>query len=264
MTSAEDGKKKKRRTRKRPAPASEKRKRAADAPDANGGLTGKQALALWELVLTGDGKSASKRAVKLKLPEVKGLEGAGLLTIESGPRKKNPLWRSKVHLTDEAWAWANQQGLKGHLSRSPVAARLLEKLLGKIGHYLETHDLPLDHVLRPRRAEVEPGDPVSSPPEERPAATPGQVAPATLEERIRAAYLRITGGFLNEYVRLALLRAELRGEPAEAVDAELRAMQQRGGAVLYPIDAPQRLRPEDDAAALRVAGERRDLLCIRG
>lgn len=245
MTSAEDGKKKKRRTRKRPAPASEKRKRAADAPDANGGLTGKQALALWELVLLGDGKSASKRAVKLTPVEVKGLENAGFVTIESGRTKRGPMWGSKLHLTDEAWAWANQQGLKGHLSRSPVAARLLEKLLGKIGHYLETHDLPLDHVLRPRRAEVEP-------------------APATLEERIRAAYLRVTGGSLNKYVRLALLRAELRGEPAEAVDAELRAMQQRGGAVLYPIDAPQRLRPEDDAAALRVAGERRDLLCIRG
>jgi hypothetical protein len=41
-------------------------------------------------------------------------------------------------------------------------------------------------------------------------------------------------------------------------------MQERGGAVLYPIDDPQRLRPEDDAAALRVSGERRDLLCIEG
>lgn len=263
MTRAEDGKKK-RGIRKRSAPAPEKQKRAASAPDANGGLTGKQQLALWELVLTGDGKSASKRSVKLKLSEVKGLESAGLVTIENGPRKKEPPWGSKLHLTDEAWAWANQQGLKGHLSRSPVAAHLLEALLRKIGDYLEMHELPLDHVLRPRRAEVEPDGAVSTAAEERPDTTPHQVTPPTLEERIRAAYLRVTGGCLNEYVRLALLRAELRGEAAEAVDAELRAMQQRGGAVLYPIDVPQRLRPEDEAAALRVGGERRDLLCIRG
>lgn len=39
-------------------------------------------------------------------------------------------------------------------------------------------------------------------------------------------------------------------------------MQQRGGAVLYAIDDLQRIRPEDTVAALRVAGERRDLLII--
>jgi 2'-5' RNA ligase len=83
-----------------------------------------------------------------------------------------------------------------------------------------------------------------------------------LEERIRAAYLRVTGGKLNESVTLAKLRAELPGAPREAVDEELRRMQQEHVAVLYPIDDPRRLRPEDHAAAMRVAGERRDIVAL--
>ncbi|KYF64287.1 hypothetical protein BE04_38845 [Sorangium cellulosum] len=67
---------------------------------------------------------------------------------------------------------------------------------------------------------------------------------------------------MNEFVRLAQLRAQLGDAPADAVDAALRQMQRQGGAVLYPIDDPQRIRPEDDAAALQVSGERRDLFCI--
>lgn len=79
-------------------------------------------------------------------------------------------------------------------------------------------------------------------------------------EQIRAAYLRLTGGRLNQYVRLAPLRAELGSVARDAVDAALVELQQRGEAVLYPIDDPRRLRPEDAGAALRVSGERRDLL----
>lgn len=88
-------------------------------------------------------------------------------------------------------------------------------------------------------------------------------APTTLEARIRAAYLLATGGVMNTHIKLARLRAALNGEPAEAVNEELRRMQQQGSTLLYPIDDPQRLRPEDEAAAMRVAGERRDLVCIK-
>lgn len=264
MTTAEEAQKK-RRSGKRKASASGKQKKTEQAPEANGGLTGKQVLALWELILTGDGKTASKRRVRLAPSETQGLVSARLVSIESGPRKKTPTWGAKLHLADEAWEWANQGGLKARLSPTKAAVPVLAALLGKLGGYLKTHDLALDHFLRPRReeTETEPGGAVPSAVDERTDATPREAAPIALEERIRAAYLRVTGGALNEYVRLALLRTELPGEPREAVDAELRAMQQQGGAVLYPIDDPQRLRPEDAAAALQVSGERRDLLCIK-
>ncbi len=84
-----------------------------------------------------------------------------------------------------------------------------------------------------------------------------------VEQIVRSAYLRVTGGKLNEYVKLADLRAALPTLDRETVDAELKAMQRRGEAVLYPIDDPRRIRPGDDAAALKVSGERRDLFLLR-
>ena len=243
-------------------------------------MTGKQALALWELVIKGDGTTAGQRSIKLDQSEVKGLESARLITVEKGPRKKDPAWGSKLHVTDAGWDWVNQQGFTARLSQTRAAVPVLAALLDKVGKYLKIHDLALDHLLRPRRADAEHDEATSTavaqrtepaPGDAAPAATvderggpaPGEAAPAALEARIRAAYLHVTGGALNQYVRLALLRARLGDEQAEAVDAALRGMQQRGGAVLYPIDDPQRLRPEDDAAALQVSGERRDLLCIK-
>lgn len=257
----EDDAQKRNASKRSTSPAREKRKRGGEE-GANGGLTGKQVLALWELVLKGDGKTATQRSVKLDKDEVKGLESAGLVTVESGKRKNDPAYGSKIHVTDAGWAWANHQGLSASLSQSSLAAGLLQVLLTKIDDYLKVHELALDQLLRPRRTAGKPGAMASTAGEERSEPSPSDVAPATLAARIRAAYLHVTGGDLNQYIRLALVRAELRDEAVEAVDAELRAMQQRGGAVLYPIDDPKRLRPEDDAAALRVSGERRDLLCI--
>jgi len=256
------------RKRKTPAPKPPKPPKPPTKPEdvqkANGGLTGKQALALWELIVMGDAKLVTKLSAKLEQAEVKGLESAGLVTVQRRPRKTNPNYGSKLYVTDEAWDWANRHGFRAILSRTPVAASVLEALLAKVGAYLEVHDLALHHLLRPRRDEPEPSESAAPASEERIDPAAHEADPAALEGRIRAAYLRVTSGALNQYVRLALLRAELRDEAVDAVDAELRAMQQRGGAILYPLDDPQALRPEDDAAALRVSGERRDLLFIKG
>lgn len=263
MTTKDDARKS-RATKKRANGASG-RPKGGDAQQANGGLTGKQVLALWELVLKGDGTIASKRSIKLNQSEVKELERARLVTLESGKRRKNdPSYGAKLYLTDAGWAWANRQGLTTRLSRTKAAVPLFEVFLAKIHNYLEVHGLALDHLLRPRRADAE-HDGAGAAAVAQPAGpAPNEPASSALEERIRAAYLQATGGALNEYVRLALLRDHLRDMPVEVVDAELIAMQRRGSAVLYPIDDPQRRLPEDDAAALRVSGERRDLLCIKG
>jgi hypothetical protein len=233
--------------RKKAAPPSQKN---GHVPGGNGDLTPLEVLALWELIVGGDGKIAAQLSVKKrKGATLEGLKKAHLIRVEPGPEKERPGRKSKLYVTEKGWAWANHQGFAVSFSRkSGAVAPVLETLLDKIGAYLKVHGLALDHLLRPRLPESE----------------TEEAAAASLEERIRAAYLQVSGGVLNQYVRLALLRAELRNEPFEAVNAELRGMQQRGGAVLYPIDDPQRLRPEDDAAAVRVSGERRDLLCIRG
>ncbi|WP_437731157.1 hypothetical protein [Sorangium sp. So ce1335] len=252
---------KRRATRKRTRPARQKRT-ASDVERANGGLTGKQAFALWALLLTGDGKPLSQQKVTLDRATLKALEGARLITIEPGTRKNDPAYGAKFHVADEGWAWANGQGLAAVLSRTPSAATVLEALLARLARYMEVHGLALDHLLRPRPAAPEPAESASTPHEPLGAPALRAVEPAALEAPIRAAYLRVTGGVLNEFVRLAQLRAQLGDAPADAVDAALRQMQRQGGAVLYPIDDPQRIRPEDDAAALQVSGERRDLFCI--
>jgi hypothetical protein len=258
MTTEEGAKKKVR--KKKPAGRAVPKEASAAVPASR--LTGMQSLALWELVLEGDGKTAKSRFVSLDRADLKGLESAGMITIVPGPRKKTPTYGEKVYLTDAAWEWANRSGLEAHLARTPVAARVLQAFLSKVKQFLEVQELALDHLLRPRRPTAEPEETTHPSSGEHAETAPPATVAADMEQRIRAAYLRVTQGALNEYVRLALLRAELAGEPIEAVDAELRAMQQRGNAVLYPIDDPQRIRPEDDAAAMRVSGERRDLLCI--
>jgi hypothetical protein len=230
-------------------------RRAATAKATNGGLTARAVLAMWELIITGDGKIASQRSVRLEQPDVRSLVKAGLVTIENGPQATRPTWMSKLHVTDKGWAWANQQGLAVQVPSVQATALVFQALLAKIGAYLQINQLGLHQVLAPRPPEspVEPTSP-----------EPAAAAPTTLEARIRAAYLLATGGVMNQHIKLAHLRAALDGEPAEAVNEELRRMQQRGSTLLYPIDDPQRLRPEDEAAAMRVAGERRDLVCIRG
>ncbi|WP_437596881.1 hypothetical protein WMF28_30315 [Sorangium sp. So ce590] len=260
MTTTADAQKK-RATKKQTRPAQEKRT-ASDVERANGGLTGMQVFALWVLLLTGDGKPLSQQKVKLDRAALKGLENRRLITIEPGRRKKDPAYGAKFHVTDEGWAWANGQGLAAAFARTPSAAMLLEELLARLGRYIEVHGLALDHLLRPRTVEQAATENASTRHETPGASAPRDAEPAAIEEQIRAAYLRVTGGVLNEYVRLALLRAQLGDVPVEAVDTELRQMQRRGGAVLYPIGDPKQILPEDDAAALRVSGERRDLLCI--
>ncbi|WP_437894096.1 hypothetical protein [Sorangium sp. So ce124] len=252
---------KRRATKKRTRPAPKKRT-PSDVERANGGLTGKQVFALWALLLTGDGKPLSQQKVTLDRAALKGLEGARMISIEPGIRKNDPAYGAKFHVTDEGWVWANRQGLAATFARTSSAAAVLEALLARLAKYMEVHGLALDHLLRPRPAAPEATASAATRPEAPGAPAPRAAEPAALEDRILAAYLRVTGGVLNEFVRLAQLRAQLGEAPAGAVDEALRQMQRQGGAVLYPIDDPQRIRPEDDAAALQVSGERRDLFCI--
>ena len=113
-------------------------------------LTPRQALALWELLITGDGQRARKLAVKLNPEEVKALESAGLITVE----------RSKLRATDAGWAWGNGPGLTPSFASCDAAAvaRVFEALLVRVGEYLRFHDVPLAYFVRPRRPEPEPGE----------------------------------------------------------------------------------------------------------
>ena len=71
-----------------------------------------------------------------------------------------------------------------------------------------------------------------------------------LSQRIREAYCRASAGRWNVRVRLAHLREILPGVPREKLDAAILAQESAGSLVLYPLDDPQEIRPEDEAAAI--------------
>jgi hypothetical protein len=265
MTSDDASKKRKRSApnkTKSPTLKTPERKRPTEN-EANGGLTGMQVLAVWELIITGDGKNATQRKIKLNHSDVEALRISGLVSVKGArPRASDPFYASKMYVEDKGWVWANEQGFAVRFSPTKSAIPLLEALLAKVGKYLELRGLALYDLLHPRPSA--PDETLPAPVEEpmAPAPAPSTTAALSLEERIRDAYLRVTGGGFNRYVKLAALRAELPGEPASDVDAALLQMQQRGDTFLSPIDDPQDIGPEDERAAIRVASLRKDLVSI--
>lgn len=104
-----------------------------------GGLSPWLALALWELIIVGDGRTGRGLSVKLDRDGVKALESAGMITVEG----------SKLHVTDAGWLWANGPGFKTKLADVPQATPVFEALVFKIGIFLKVHDLSLADLLRP-------------------------------------------------------------------------------------------------------------------
>lgn len=80
---------------------------------------------------------------------------------------------------------------------------------------------------------------------------------------VAAAAFVAAKGEWNDYVQLAKIRALLGGADPVAYADAARSLQSEGMAVLYPIDFPPRRTREDDAAAIRVCGQRRDLVCVQ-
>lgn len=225
------------------------------------GLKPMQAVYFWKLVLEGasddDGPLLNNFKPKLDATDRMQLQKLGLISLKRHENERG----QRIHIPDAAWDRVPEFAFAVPApGRSPVVGVVLAALLTKIGAYLEVHNLAVARLLKPRRSTPEPTEAALA----VAYAGPGQTEPAedSLEERIRAAYLRVTRGAYQEQIKLARLRAELPGEAADAIDTALLRMQQNDGVVLYQIDDPHRLRPEDEAAALRIAGTRKDLVCI--
>jgi hypothetical protein len=84
-----------------------------------------------------------------------------------------------------------------------------------------------------------------------------------VEARIRSAYLTLTRGASKQRVLLKDLRRQV-DAPRQEVDDALLAMQERRLLVLMKLDNPSELTSDDEAAALRVAGNPRHLLYFQG
>jgi hypothetical protein len=187
-------------------------------------LTDSQRLLLFAVLAAPDGRALQKdlRPAAAKADR-DALTAAGLL---AATKRGRALW---LEIT-EAGAVAAEAELEGKL---PDGAQALHFWLGRLKAYLNASGLRLADILAPL-----------------PRAAPEL---HTTAPDLRSAYLTLTGGELNQRVRLKDLRARL-GDGA-AVDAALGAAHGRDGLYLSGSDNPPELTPDDRAAALVYKGE---------
>jgi hypothetical protein len=106
--------------------------------------------------------------------------------------------------------------------------------------------------------------PAAPPPPPPPPPRIAPLGPEEVERRLLDALLALGGGRCHERVRLCALRAAAPEVPRGAVDAALRALQDRGALVLYRLDDPQEIAAADEEAALDIIGHKRHIAYLTG
>ncbi|HKU39281.1 MAG TPA: hypothetical protein VJR89_14065 [Polyangiales bacterium] len=259
-------------------------------------LTPQQALAIYSLVFatTEEGRRPfSSKLEPLKAAAVKDLVKRGLLELEAvKPQGK------RVSLSDKGWAWAAEHLGLVQLSKADATATTLEDVLLRLREHLAGSGRALAHFVQPtlngmpqtpvrvareqKKRELQADRKRARRTQRKPAPTSGEPkAPASREgvgaaphngvaaerspdlpSRIRATCLDIAHGSTRTRVRLRELRARLPDVPKDKLDRELVELQNAGSLVLYRIDDPTDIQPEDERAALHVAGAPRHILYL--
>lgn len=192
-----------------------------------------QTLFLWRLLASEGGEFWKNTKPQVSTAERKELEAAGLIAIdkrkESDRKGARPIMY--VSLSEQGWNWAVEH-LNAEISKkSNASGPILQDILAKLKIHLERTGSSLADFVCPPEGEV------TSEPEDIPS-------------RIRRSYCSASGGRWNVRVRLAELRRALPEVPRAELDESLLAMERQGSVVLYPLDDPQEIEPEDEAAGL--------------
>ncbi len=213
-------------------------------------LSLKQTLFVWVLLFTGQEPSLSKAKPKIFPKERAQLIDAGLIRLDKRGKSTH------LVLTDKAWGWAAEHLDAPFSLQSLAAAPALGGLLKRLKTFLEIRHLALADFLNPRPLQPKPdaGAPVPG---------PAPAAASSLEAAAVRAYLQASGSVWNVWVKLADIRKRLPDVPRADLDRELLRLEKTGRAILYPIEDPEALRPEDESAALLVAGFKRHILRMR-
>ena len=158
---------------------------------------------------------------------------------------------SKFVLADAGWQWVEAH-LADAVEVGGLANSVVSMAMFHIARFLKANDLRLADLVRARRsvpqAEVE---------------TDNHAAPDGdgIRDAIREACLRIGGGENVKRIRLARLRSELDRWGRRALDDALLDLSLAGDLVLYPLDDPREILPEDREAEFRTpSGEARHLV----
>jgi hypothetical protein len=157
---------------------------------------------------------------------------AGLLETEKVGRT------TYVVLSDAGWMWAAEH-LDHELPNTQKASRVLGAVLRRLGPFLTSRHAGLPDLLSPGRSEAN-GD---------------------LTSRVREVALAIGGG-PKRRVRIAQIRRALPEVPREELDRVLNELERDKRLVLYRIDDPTDIGPEDREAVLMVAGNPRHIVYL--
>jgi DNA-binding PadR family transcriptional regulator len=199
-----------------------------------------QTLYIWRLLVSQGEAWLSAIKPQLKPLLRRELKEAGFITEE----KRSTSKRSKglyVQLTDQGWAWVSDNLDAPLPSRSTAAVPVLHALLTKLKPVLKKHNIPLVEILAPAEPIKPPSD-------------------GDLESRVREAYFRLSGGKANVRVRLAQLRQALPDIGRDTLDELLLKLQRAEKLVLYSLDNPKEISPEDVQAAIILAGFSRHIV----
>ncbi|MFH1091803.1 MAG: hypothetical protein V1742_09570 [Pseudomonadota bacterium] len=210
-------------------------------------LSPKQVLVLWNLIFTGQEPMISRLRPSLTPRERRAMEEAGLILIEKRGRA------GYILLTDKAWALA-AANLEAEIALSKYAAPVLRAVLTSLKRQMNQSKFSLAEFA------AEEFDFAAEISGEAAGFQDGvEVLP---DEQIKMAYLKAAGGRSNVRVRLSELRSLLPHLPKPRLDAELIAMQRarRFNLVLWSLDDPRDIGPEDEKAAVDVAGVKRHIV----
>ena len=207
-----------------------------------------QTLFLWRLLCSEGGEFCRRMRPELPAPEKRSLVAAGLIELESRRDAANGRAARPAQyavLTELGWEWASRH-LDAEISmRSHAAAGVLLAIMRKLKTHLARQRISLAEFIC-----------------SQPSGTCA-VGQPDLISRMRAAYREAAGGRWNVRVRLADLRRMLPDVPRQQLDAALLALEREPGTVLYSLDDPQEIRPEDESAALgNSAGTPRHIVYI--
>ena len=196
-----------------------------------------QATAIYALVFATTDEQ--RRPYKSQLEPLKAKDRNQLIQLGLLETEKVKPQGERVCLTDKGWAWAAEHLGATDLTQARVTVKTLQAVLLRLREHLAANDASLASFVAPA---------VASTPE--------------LSVRIRSTCLDLCQGATRKRVRLRELRERLADVPRERLDRELVRLQDANALVLYRIDDPTDIAPEDERAALRVAGAPHHILYL--
>jgi len=166
---------------------------------------------------------------------------AGLIRLEKRGRA------SHIVLEDKAWDWLAVRLQSPDFtvefpSRATTAIPTFQVFLGKVGEFLRSHNISLAELLNP-------------------SPEPQVLSP---EQHVRRAYAELSETSPGFAVPLAKLHQKLSAMPVERVNDVLLTLQGRGAVTLMPMEDPEEINPEDEAAAIDMGdGDKRYFVHIK-